>query len=129
MVVVYTNWFTHRTIVVQHVVQRSLHALPPPTHSEQPEKHIAALDLRGKPQDFELYLEKSGRNYVRRKYWADFEHDDMDYLRQYDEEYTDEKLLIEETNWLEGSDTLQSMVEEGFEELMDADNLDFESAF
>lgn len=111
-----------------YIVAPTTMAQPPCTsmstiRSEKPEDHVAALDLRGKPQDFDLYLEKSGRKYVRRKYWADFEQDDMDFLRQYDEDLTDERLLTEESNWLAASDTLQHMADEGFEALVDAEGI------
>lgn len=86
---------------------------------DPPEEHVAALDLRNKPQDFDLYLEKSQRPYVRRKYWVETVKDDMDFLQQFDEERTDERLLNEDSNWLATSETLQRMSEEAWGELQD----------
>lgn len=81
---------------------------------------MPALDLRNKPQDFDLYLEKSQRPYIRRKYWVDTEKDDMNFLQQFDEDRTDERLLNQDTNWLASSDTLQRMSAEAWGELQDA---------
>jgi hypothetical protein len=50
--------------------------------------------------------------------------DDMDFLQQFDEDRTDERLLNQDSNWLATSETLQHMADDAWGDLQAACGLD-----